>query len=134
MLGAHTLALAYAGASLPLMILLSSSPQPLSNVLTSEVISAEIVRTLVGSIGLIASVPITTALAAACALPGAVDALGCASGHGEGDGDDHLSGHALLGGQLLDEPVAEPGRADRSIRHGARHPPAGGSVLAEERH
>ena len=60
----NTLVLAYAGASLPLMILLSSSPQPLSNVLTSEVISAEIVRTLVGSIGLIASVPITTALAA----------------------------------------------------------------------
>jgi uncharacterized membrane protein len=63
----NTLVLAYAGASLPLMILLSSTPQPLSNVLSSEVISVEIVRTLVGSIGLVASVPITTALAAAIA-------------------------------------------------------------------
>ena len=63
----NTLVLAYAGASLPLMILLTSSPQPLSNVLTSEVIAAEIVRTLVGSIGLVASVPVTTALAAAIA-------------------------------------------------------------------
>ena len=63
----NTLVLAYAGASLPLMILLSSSPQPLSTVLTSEVIATEIVRTLVGSIGLVASVPVTTALAAGIA-------------------------------------------------------------------
>ena len=63
----NTLVLAYAGASLPLMILLSSSPQPLSTVLTTEVIAAEIVRTLVGSIGLVASVPVTTALAAGIA-------------------------------------------------------------------
>ena len=63
----NTLVLAYAGASLPLMILLTVSPQPLATVLTTELIGAEIVRTLVGSIGLIASVPLTTALAAAVA-------------------------------------------------------------------
>lgn len=59
-----TLVLAYAGASLPLLIVFTVVGQSLGNVLTGEVIAEEIVRTLVGSIGLIASVPITTALAA----------------------------------------------------------------------
>ena len=60
----NTLVLAYAGASLPLLILFTQSNQPIGSVLTSEVVAVEIVRTLVGSIGLVASVPITTALAA----------------------------------------------------------------------
>jgi uncharacterized membrane protein len=60
----NTLVLAYAGASLPLLILFTLSSQSLTGVLTSEVVAEEIVRTLVGSIGLVASVPITTALAA----------------------------------------------------------------------
>jgi uncharacterized membrane protein len=59
-----TLVLAYAGASLPLLILFTLSNQHLGTVLTGEVVSEEIVRTLVGSIGLVASVPLTTALAA----------------------------------------------------------------------
>jgi uncharacterized membrane protein len=61
----NTLVLAYAGASLPLLIVFSLSSRPLGEVLTTEVISEEIVRTLVGSIGLVASVPVTTALTAA---------------------------------------------------------------------
>ena len=60
----NTLVLAYAGASLPLLILLVQSNRPLADVLSGELLAEEIVRTLVGSIGLIASVPITTALAA----------------------------------------------------------------------
>ena len=60
----NTLVLAYAGASLPLMILLVQSNRPLADVLTGELLAEEVVRTLVGSIGLVASVPITTALAA----------------------------------------------------------------------
>lgn len=60
----NTLALAYAGASLPLLLVFVSSQQTFGRVLTSEVVAAEIVRTLVGSIGLVASVPLTTALAA----------------------------------------------------------------------
>jgi uncharacterized membrane protein len=60
----NTLVLAYAGASLPLLIVFNLSSRPLGEVLTTEVISEEIVRTLVGSIGLVASVPITTALTA----------------------------------------------------------------------
>lgn len=61
----NTLVLAYAGASLPLLILLVQANRRASDVLTGETVAAEIVRTLVGSVGLVASVPITTALAAA---------------------------------------------------------------------
>lgn len=64
----NTLLLAYAGASLPLLLLFAASEQPLSTVANSEVIAVEIMRTLCGSIGLIAAVPLTTTLAAS-ALP-----------------------------------------------------------------
>ena len=60
----NTLVLAYAGASLPLLIVFSLSARPLGDLLTAEIIAEEIVRTLVGSIGLVASVPITTFLTA----------------------------------------------------------------------
>ena len=63
----NTLVLAYAGASLPLLILFIQSERSVGTVITGEVIAEEIVRTLVGSIGLVAAVPITTALAAAVA-------------------------------------------------------------------
>ncbi len=60
----NTLALAYAGASLPLLIVFVLSDQSLGTVANSEVVATEIVRTLVGSIGLISAVPVTTWLAA----------------------------------------------------------------------
>jgi uncharacterized membrane protein len=63
----NTLFLAYAGAALPLLILFTLSQQPVASVLSSEIVAVEIVRTLVGSIGLIAAVPLTTLLAAALA-------------------------------------------------------------------
>jgi uncharacterized membrane protein len=59
----NTLVLAYAGASMPLLILFVLSDQPASTVANGEIVATEIVRTLVGSLGLIASVPITTWLA-----------------------------------------------------------------------
>ena len=60
----NTLVLAYAGASLPLLLLFSLSGRSLGDVATSQDVATEIVRTLVGSIGLVASVPVTTAVAA----------------------------------------------------------------------
>ncbi|HTM68397.1 MAG TPA: YibE/F family protein [Candidatus Binatia bacterium] len=61
----NTLFLAYAGASLPLFLLFTTtSSQPLWYVLNSETIAEEIVRTIVGSVCLILAVPITTAIAA----------------------------------------------------------------------
>ncbi|MEU3225094.1 YibE/F family protein [Streptomyces sp. NPDC006976] len=60
----NTLVLAYAGAALPLLLLFSVAQSSVGTVANSELVAEEIVRTLVGSIGLVASVPVTTALAA----------------------------------------------------------------------
>ena len=60
----NTLFLAYAGASMPLLVLFVVSRQSLASVVNSEVVAVEVVRTLVGSIGLVASVPLTSWLAA----------------------------------------------------------------------
>jgi uncharacterized membrane protein len=61
----NTLVLAYAGAALPLLLLFSVAERGLTDTLTTQVIATEVVRTLVGSIGLVAAVPLTTALAVA---------------------------------------------------------------------
>ncbi|HWM05905.1 MAG TPA: YibE/F family protein [Actinophytocola sp.] len=63
----NTLVMAYAGAALPLLLYSSISGVGIGNILGSQSIAQEIVRTLVGSIGLVAAVPITTLLAAAVA-------------------------------------------------------------------
>jgi uncharacterized membrane protein len=59
-----TLVLAYAGASLPLLLLFTLASRPVGDILTGALVAEEVVRTLVGSIGLVLSVPITTGLAA----------------------------------------------------------------------
>ncbi len=60
----NTLVLAYAGAALPVLVLLSIYEQPLWVTLSSEMIGEEIVRTLAGSMSLIFAVPITTMIGA----------------------------------------------------------------------
>jgi len=60
----NTLVLVYTGAALPLLLLFIDNPRPFSEVVNYEIIADEIVRTLVGSIGLILAVPITTLIAA----------------------------------------------------------------------
>lgn len=60
----NTLILAYTGASFPLLILLYKSNVRFDMLISQEIVSAEIIRTLVGSIGLILAVPFTTYLAA----------------------------------------------------------------------
>lgn len=60
----NTLALAYVGAALPLVLLFSTSDAPLYFTLNREVVASELARILVGSIGLILTVPLTTAIAA----------------------------------------------------------------------
>jgi uncharacterized membrane protein len=64
----NTLVLAYAGAALPMLLLFSVGGVDYGMVINLEFIAEEIVRTLVGSLGLFASVPITTALAAIIAV------------------------------------------------------------------
>jgi uncharacterized membrane protein len=85
----NTLVLAYAGAALPLMLLFSIARSGVTTVATSEVVAEEIVRTLVGSIGLVASVPVTTLLAALVVSSDrrrAAAAAVAGPGHGPGPG------------------------------------------------
>lgn len=66
----NTLILVYTGAALPLLLLFINNPQPFSQIINYEIIADEIVRTLVGSIGLVLSVPITTFIATIIASKG----------------------------------------------------------------
>jgi uncharacterized membrane protein len=59
----NTLFLAYISVGLPLLIVLFVSHQPSGEVLNDETIATEIVRTLVGSLGIIAAIPLTTFIA-----------------------------------------------------------------------
>jgi uncharacterized membrane protein len=60
----NTLVLVYAGAALPLLLLVTDQSLPIAYVLSQELISEEVVRMLVTSSGLVAAVPLTTLLAA----------------------------------------------------------------------
>ena len=64
----NTLVLVYTGAALPLMLLFIDNPRPIGEIVNYQMIAEEIVRTLVGSIGLILAVPITTFLASRVAF------------------------------------------------------------------
>ena len=64
----NTLVLAYAGASLPVLLVFSLADTPLAEAVNFEAVAEAIVAMLVGSIGLIVAVPITTALAALLAV------------------------------------------------------------------
>jgi uncharacterized membrane protein len=59
----YTIAFAYAGAALPVLILVSLYERPLFDTLSSGELAEEIVRTLVGSIGLVLAIPMTTLIA-----------------------------------------------------------------------
>jgi len=60
----NTIILAYAGASLPLLLLIVTAGTHTRDVLTTQQMSTEIVRGVVGTLGLVAAVPLTTVLAA----------------------------------------------------------------------
>jgi len=60
----NTLALAYIGVSLPLVLLLVRADAGVMLSINQEIVAAELVRIIVGSIGLILAVPFTTAIAA----------------------------------------------------------------------
>lgn len=61
----NTLALAYAGASLPLLLVFAHSTTELSLILNRELFAAEIIRTAIGTIGIVLAVPLTTVIALA---------------------------------------------------------------------
>ena len=60
----YTIVFAYAGAALPVLLLLFIYERPVLDLLQAEAMSEEIVRTLASAIGLVLAVPATTAIAA----------------------------------------------------------------------
>ncbi len=80
----NTLVLAYAGASLPVLLVFALADTSFSDALNTEAVAAEVVATMVGSIGLIAAVPLATGIAAALAVRVAPEAA---------SGDDHHGHH-----------------------------------------
>ncbi|MBA2634113.1 MAG: YibE/F family protein [Chloroflexi bacterium] len=65
----NTLMLAYLGAGLPLLLLFALGGQSPLVVLNGELVAVEVIRALVGSIGIVAAVPLTTLIAAAVMVP-----------------------------------------------------------------
>lgn len=60
----YTLVLGYTGVALPTLLLLSLSGRPVEQILTSDVMATEILRSVTGAIALILAVPLTSAIAA----------------------------------------------------------------------
>jgi uncharacterized membrane protein len=77
----NTLALAYVGVSLPLILLYAKTGSDIGAVFNQEVVAAELTRIIVGSIGLIIAVPATTAAAAWYYQRHEVDTLDHSSHH-----------------------------------------------------
>ena len=65
----NTLVFAYLGAALPLLVVLAIQVESFNLTVNEEIIAVEVVRTLVGSIGILLAVPATTAIAAWFARP-----------------------------------------------------------------
>jgi len=115
----YTLVLAYAGAALPLLILFTLANQRFSRVLTGELLAEEVVRTLVGSIGLVASVPITTALAALVVTGSALHAH---AEPGPGQAQPERTRPTTESVQADAVPARQRRRAGRTVRESWRPP------------
>jgi uncharacterized membrane protein len=118
----YTIVLAYAGAALPLLLLFTVNHADLGDVANSEIVAEEIVRTLVGSIGLVASVPITTFIAALVVTsdrsPAGVSVLSSGDGHAPHD-DDEAAVPLTTQARHMADATSEAARA-RSAQRQAR--------------
>jgi len=63
----YTLALAYAGSALPILLLFDLADRSVHDIITGDLVADELVRLLVGGVGLVLAVPLTTFIAAALA-------------------------------------------------------------------
>lgn len=89
----YTIAFAYAGAALPVLLLLEVYGLPLAQTIGSGEFAEEIARTLVGSIGLVLAIPLTTAIAAVVVTAGPAHGRRAAAGSA---GHGHAHGAALV--------------------------------------
>ena len=60
----YTIVLTYTGASLPLLLLITAAERPAAQILSSDLVSTELLRSIVGALALTLAVPITTLIAA----------------------------------------------------------------------
>ncbi len=77
----NTLVFAYAGATLPVLLIFAIGHTSFTDAVNGEAVAEELVAALVGSIGLILSMPLTTALAALLAERMSLDELAAADAH-----------------------------------------------------
>jgi uncharacterized membrane protein len=139
----YTIAFAYAGAALPILIIVMLYNRPLGEALTSAELSEEVIRTLVGSIGLVLAIPVTTVIAVLVVKATGVKQAGNAVPAGRG-----VAGRGVAGAENSGENSgaensgAENSRAEHSVpefaaNSGARYAAVRGSVpdpSAEEDH
>ena len=122
----NTLVLAYAGAALPLLLLFVVGGEPLGGILSSELVAVEIVRSLVGSIGLVAAVP-DHHRARSCGR-GAPRALrACRCGRARARGAGGRGSRTTPAGAAADRAAARRQRGRRLGEAAARRLPAGPS-------
>ncbi|CAM3078850.1 YibE/F-like protein [Arthrobacter ulcerisalmonis] len=105
----YTIAFAYAGAALPILIIVMLYDRPLGETLTSAELSEEVIRTLVGSIGLVLAIPVTTLIAV---LVVKATHMGRRQPMGLEGGAPVLSGEADDGGAHLPARARQSGRDD----------------------
>ena len=119
----YTIAFAYAGAALPILIIVMLYDRPLADTLTSAELSEEVIRTLVGSIGLVLAIPVTTLIAVVV-----VKATGSRGVElpGSGAGGTDTAGRDTAGrddaGTDDGEGAAGAGRSGREAPHAAVNP------------
>jgi len=91
----YTIAFAYAGAALPILIIVMLYDRPLGEALTSAELSEEVIRTLVGSIGLVLAIPVTTLIAVLVVKATGVRSAD-AAGHVPAAPNEQPGGHAAI--------------------------------------
>jgi uncharacterized membrane protein len=116
----NTLVFAYLGTALPLLVLFSIQVRGLGFPLNEEIIAVEVARTLIGSVGIVLTVPITTAIAVRVMAPGARRVSQARPAFGE-------SRHGLAPPSApaqSPESTAEPGSDAGEAPRGTAEPPA----------
>jgi uncharacterized membrane protein len=113
----NTIILAYAGASLPVLLLISAANQPIAQLITGQPIAEELVRSGVGTLGLIAAVPVTTALAALAASRLPDRAARSATPHG------HTAAPVEPAAPAVPPAPGSPARGRHAVRGSATAPP-----------
>ncbi len=109
----YTIAFAYAGAALPILIIVMLYDRPLMDTLTSSELSEEVIRTLVGSIGLVLAIPVTTLIAVLV-----VKATGIRAVEGHAGVGAHDDGHVHAGDVADTGALAAAVLGERSRRAG----------------